>query len=172
MSGRTILTVVRHGETTANVEGVWHGSIDTQLTERGMRQAERVARHLAETRPQAAAVYASPLIRSRLTARAIADALGLEPRIEPDLTEYHLGSLEGVSYAVLTAKHRLFERMREDPDHAPGGGESPRQVAGSLPRTRARPPSWSATEAPSPSLSASWWTATSTPGEARCRTAP
>lgn len=129
MSARTILTVVRHGETTANVEGVWHGSIDTQLTERGMRQAERVARHLADTRPRAAAVYASPLTRSRLTARAIAEALGLEARIEPDLTEYHLGSLEGVSYPVLTAKHRLFERMREDPDHAPGGGESPRQVA-------------------------------------------
>jgi probable phosphoglycerate mutase len=129
MRARTILTLVRHGETTANVEGVWHGSIDTQLTERGLRQAERVARHLASTRPQAAAVYASPLIRSFLTARAIADALGLEARIEPDLTEYHLGSLEGVSYQDLTAKHRLFERMREDPDHSPGGGESPRQVA-------------------------------------------
>jgi probable phosphoglycerate mutase len=129
MSESTILTLVRHGETTANVEGVWHGSIDTQLTDRGLRQAERVARHLASTRPQAAAVYASPLIRSLLTARAIADALGLEARIEPDLTEYHLGSLEGVSYRELTAKHRLFDCMREDPDHCPGGGESPRQVA-------------------------------------------
>jgi probable phosphoglycerate mutase len=37
--------------------------------------------------------------------------------------------VEGVSYQDLTAKHRLFERMREDPDHSPGGGESPRQVA-------------------------------------------
>ena len=129
MSARTVLTLVRHGETTANVEGVWHGSIDTLLTERGVLQAQRVARHLADTRPQAAAVYASPLIRSRRTARPIADALGLETRIEPDLTEYHLGSLEGVSYRDLTAKHRLFERMHEDPDHSPGGGESPRQVA-------------------------------------------
>jgi probable phosphoglycerate mutase len=129
MSTRTILTLVRHGETTANVDGVWHGSIDSQLTERGRRQAERVAHHLAQTRPQAAAVYASPLIRSRHTAHAIADALGLEIRIEPDLTEYHLGILEGVSYRDLAGKHRLFERMREDPDHFPGGGESPRQVA-------------------------------------------
>ena len=103
MSTQTLLILVRHGETSANVEGIWHGSIDTQLTERGMRQAER--------------------------SRERSDALGLETRIEPDLTEYHLGSLEGVSYRELTAKHRLFERMREDPDHAPGGGESPRQVA-------------------------------------------
>jgi hypothetical protein len=34
-----------------------------------------------------------------------------------------------VSYRELAEKHRLFERMREDPDHGPGGGESPRQVA-------------------------------------------
>jgi probable phosphoglycerate mutase len=128
MSTPTTLTLVRHGETSANVEGVWHGSIDTPLSERGLRQAERVAHYLASTRPDAAAVYASPLVRSRHTARAIADALGIDTRIEPDLTEYHLGSLEGVSYRELTAKHRLFERMREDPDHAPGGGESPRQV--------------------------------------------
>jgi probable phosphoglycerate mutase len=144
MSARTILTLVRHGETSANVEGVWHGSIDTQLNERGLRQAEQVARYLADTRPQAAAVYASPLIRSLRTARAIAEALGLEPRIEPDLTEYHLGSLEGISYRELTARHRLFERMREDPDHAPGGGESPRQVgeryAGALRRIAAAHP--------------------------------
>ena len=129
MSTRTTLTLIRHGETSANVEGLWHGSIDTPLTERGLRQAERVAGYIASTRPDAAAVYASPLVRSRHTARAIADALGVDTRIEPDLTEYHLGSLEGVSYRELTAKHRLFERMREDPDHAPGGGESPRQVA-------------------------------------------
>jgi broad specificity phosphatase PhoE len=129
MSERTVLTLVRHGETSANVEGIWHGSIDTALTARGLRQAQRVARHLASTRPHAAAVYASPLTRARLTAGAIADALGLDTRIEPDLTEYHLGSLEGTSYQELTAKHRLFERMREEPDHAPGGGESPRQVA-------------------------------------------
>lgn len=129
MNARTILTLVRHGETSANVDGVWHGSIDTRLTERGFRQAERVARHLAETRPGAVAVYASPLIRARDTARLIAEALGLETRIEPDLTEYHLGSLEGMSYRELTTKHRLFERMYEDPDDTPGGGESPRQVA-------------------------------------------
>ncbi|NNL65265.1 MAG: hypothetical protein HKP30_03380, partial [Myxococcales bacterium] len=47
MSDRTLLTLVRHGETAANLTGVWHGSTDTPLTERGRRQAERVAEHLA-----------------------------------------------------------------------------------------------------------------------------
>ena len=35
----TLVTLVRHGETSANVDGVWHGSIDTALTPRGRSQA-------------------------------------------------------------------------------------------------------------------------------------
>jgi len=124
-----VLTLVRHGETSANVEGVWHGSIDTALTERGLLQAARVAEHLAGTRRTFRALYASPLQRARLTAEAIGRALALDARIDEDLREYHLGSLEGTSYRELAARHRLFERMREDPDHAPPGAESPRQVA-------------------------------------------
>jgi probable phosphoglycerate mutase len=125
----TILTLVRHGETSANVEGVWHGSLDTQLTERGRAQAERLAAHLAATRADAHALYASPLERARHTAAPIATRLGLALRIEEDLREYHLGEWEGVTYRELAAKHRLFERMQADPDWRPGGGESPRAVA-------------------------------------------
>ena len=124
-----VLSIVRHGETSANVLGVWHGSIDSELTERGRRQAGRVAAELAAAAPRATALYASPLRRARDTARAIEAALSLEARVEPDLAEYHLGELEGLSYRELVARHRLFEWMREDPDCRPGGGESPRQVA-------------------------------------------
>ena len=127
--GPTRVTLVRHGETSANALGVWHGSIDTALTPAGRRQAERVAEHLAATCADASALYASPLTRARDTARPIADRLGLAARIEDDLREYHLGAWEGVSYAELVREHRLFERMRADPDWQPGGGESARQVA-------------------------------------------
>lgn len=125
----TLVTLVRHGETSANVDGVWHGSTDTALSEAGQRQAERVAEHLARTRADASALYASPLTRARDTARPIAERLGLSPRIEDDLREYDLGAWEGISYAALAREHRLFERMRADPDWRPGGGESARQVA-------------------------------------------
>ncbi|MDJ0785432.1 MAG: histidine phosphatase family protein [Myxococcota bacterium] len=128
-SDRTILTLVRHGETPANVEGVWHGSTDSPLTERGHEQAELVAGYLARGRADASALYASPLERTRHTAARIGDALSLEASLEEDLREYHLGDLEGVSYDVLMREHRLFERMREEPDYGPGGGESPRAVA-------------------------------------------
>ena len=125
----SLVTLVRHGETSANVDGVWHGSLDSALTERGRSQAERVAEHLARTRADASALYASPLTRARDTAAPIAARLGLAPRFEADLREYHLGELEGMTYAELVREHRLFERMHADPDWQPGGGESARQVA-------------------------------------------
>jgi broad specificity phosphatase PhoE len=123
-----ILTLVRHGETDANLEGVWHGSTDGALTERGRRQASRVARYLGERHGEAAAIYTSPLRRAHDTALAIAGALGLAPRVEPALAEYHLGSWEGKSYRELHESHRLWDEIRRDPDFAPHGGESPRQV--------------------------------------------
>jgi probable phosphoglycerate mutase len=141
---RTLLTLVRHGETAANLDGVWHGSIDTQLTDRGRRQAERVASFLAARHQDATALYSSHLTRARDTAGAIAAQLGLVPMIDKDLAEYDLGSWEGLSYAELHKTHRLWDRMKEDPDFAPHGGESPRQVTeritGSLRRIAAQHP--------------------------------
>src|SRR5262245_23745189 len=52
----------------------------------GRAQAERVAGALAGER--LSAVYASPLRRARETARPLADALGLELRIEPGVVEF------------------------------------------------------------------------------------
>lgn len=123
------LTIVRHGETSANTGGVWHGSLDTLLTPRGERQAERVALHVARTRGDATALYASPLARAQRTAAPIAERLRVELRADAELSEYDLGAWEGRSYAELVREHRLFERMSQDPDWRPGGGESARGVA-------------------------------------------
>lgn len=128
-SPSTLLTLVRHGETEANVKGVWHGSTDGELTPRGRRQAELVARHLATSRGDARAVYASPLLRACDTAAAIAAALDRSVELDDCLREYHLGDWEGRTFRELARVERLFERMQADPDWAPGGGESARQVA-------------------------------------------
>jgi 2,3-bisphosphoglycerate-dependent phosphoglycerate mutase len=125
----TRLLLVRHGETSANLDGVWHGSTDTPLTERGRRQAERVAKYLAATCADASALYASDLQRARDTASAIAGALDLEVRTDAGLREYDLGAWEGRTYRELARVHRLWERMQADPHHAPHGGESPLAVA-------------------------------------------
>ncbi len=124
----TILTLVRHGETPANLDGVWHGSTDTLLTERGRAQAERVGAYIGETYPESSALYASPRTRTLDTAAPIAQALGLEVQVEPGLAEYDLGEWEGRSYRELAETEKLWERMKTEPDFAPSGGESPIQV--------------------------------------------
>lgn len=124
-----ILTLIRHGETPANLDGVWHGSTDSPLTPRGMAQAERVARYVHGTFPDAVALYASRLQRARLTAEAVGGLLGLGVTVDPELGEFDLGSWEGKTYRSLFTEHRLWDHMRQDPEFAPHGGESPRRVA-------------------------------------------
>jgi len=122
------LVLVRHGEIAANAARVWHGSTDSELTELGRAQAERTALHLAGRAPRPAALYTSPLARTRETARSIGRRLALEPVVEPGLAEYGIGELEGESYENLLRVHGFFARIASDPGFAPPGGESPRQV--------------------------------------------
>lgn len=127
----TLLTIVRHGQTSANVDGVWHGSTNTPLTPHGHRQAAATAKFIAADvaggRP-VERIYASPLDRAHHTAQAIGEALDLVPEIEPDLVEFDLGSWEGLPFDTLYNEKKLFENMRIDPNFAPHGGESPKQV--------------------------------------------
>lgn len=130
----TILTLVRHGQTSANLDGVWHGSTNTPLTDHGHRQAAATAAFLAAhhftTHPDPIRhIYASPLDRAHHTARAIAARFSLEPQLVPDLAEFDLGSWEGMSFHTLFEERRLFHHMKQDPHYAPHGGESPSQVA-------------------------------------------
>lgn len=139
-----LLTLVRHGQTRANLDGVWHGSINTPLTDHGHLQAAAVARHIEANHRPVRHVYASPLDRAHHTALAIADPLGLTPAIEPDLAEYHLGDWEGLSFKELHEEKQLFQNMRIDPHFAPHGGETPLEVglrlAGALRRIAERHP--------------------------------
>jgi broad specificity phosphatase PhoE len=128
VSGHARLLLVRHGQITANVERVWHGSTDSALTPRGHEEAESVARLLATDRFEPAALYSSPLQRTRTTAEAIGRATGLDVVTDSGLAEYSIGELEGESYMDLYQHHRFFDRIGEDPDFAPPGGESRSQV--------------------------------------------
>ena len=111
------------------MQKLWHGSTDSPLTDMGQAQARQVAAYLARTRPTVQEVYASPLVRARHTADAIATALGRSPRIDPGLAEYGIGTFEGELYADLGGRHAFFERAHADLEWAPDGGESLRAVA-------------------------------------------
>ena len=106
MSGSATLVLVRHGETGANIDGVWHGSTDTPLTSRGRAQAASVAAFLAKAYDGAVAIYSSDLQRARDTADAIGAAQELPVSVDTGLREYDLGAWEGKTYRELQVTHR------------------------------------------------------------------
>ncbi|UTT69476.1 histidine phosphatase family protein [Arthrobacter sp. DNA4] len=87
------LLLIRHGETPGNVLG----QLDTDhpgpgLTELGERQAEAMARALANERIEA--LYASTLIRTQITAAPLARLHTLDVEVLEGLHEIEAGSLE------------------------------------------------------------------------------
>jgi len=122
------LLLIRHGQIRANAQSRWHGSTDSPLTRSGRRQAAHIARHLSRT-PAIDAVYSSPLKRCRVTAVAIAAAVGRSIVVDDDLREYGVGQWEDLPYRQLADEHDFFKRIGSDPDYAPLGGDSVNAVA-------------------------------------------
>jgi broad specificity phosphatase PhoE len=84
---------LRHGETDWNRQGLSQGSNDIPLNELGLAQAKEAAVRLRYR--GITSIVASPLSRARVTAEIVAEALGLEVTIEPDLREVSWGVHEG-----------------------------------------------------------------------------
>lgn len=125
------LFIVRHGETDWNRAGRFQGQQDTDLTEHGLAQGEKVAAYLA---PHAfEAVVSSPLKRARVTGEKIARAAGCPVfEIMDQLTEINHGDWEGLlSTEVQKTWPRIVDLWHTAPHTVimPGdGGESLRSV--------------------------------------------
>lgn len=104
--GATEILLVRHGQSAPFVEGAPFPMIDGQgdppLTEHGHWQAEQVVERLASVSIDA--VYVTTLQRTHQTAAPLATRLGLEPIVEADLREIHLGEWEGGLFRVKVAQ--------------------------------------------------------------------
>jgi broad specificity phosphatase PhoE len=108
----TIL-VVRHGETDGNAARVLQRP-EVPLNERGLRQAEQLARRLHAH--GFVRILCSDLLRARMTAEPLAALSGIAIEESPLLQERNFGDLRGMAYAALP----------EDPfgpDVAPPNGE-------------------------------------------------
>lgn len=123
----TRLFLVRHGSTEANerLPFVLQGcEIDGPLTETGQHQAANLARGLQDF--DIHAIYASPLLRARQTAAAIAEGRKLDVIPVTDLRECSVGRWEGMAWDVIKAQQPdEHERFFADPVNTPHpGGES------------------------------------------------
>ncbi len=125
-SREATLLLVRHGETTWNVEGRVQGQQDAPLSERGKEQARLVAERLA--RATISAVYSSDLGRARATAEAVAAPHNLTPQFARALRERSFGVLEGKTMEEAGASQGLWfltwqsDRLRNAP---PDGEDQP-----------------------------------------------
>ncbi|MDU0826177.1 MAG: histidine phosphatase family protein, partial [Negativicoccus succinicivorans] len=87
------LLLARHGETKWNLEGRYQGQVDTELSELGQTQGEKLGESLRAVPIDA--VLASPLRRARETAEYCAKWHGLPVVADADLTEIAHGAWEG-----------------------------------------------------------------------------
>ncbi|MGJ3508137.1 histidine phosphatase family protein [Enemella sp. A6] len=94
---QTVVHLVRHGQSTWNVERRLQGqTVHPPLTDLGRRQAEAAAEELVRiVGADACRLVSSDLVRARETAEIIADRLGVAVRRDEALREQHLGELQG-----------------------------------------------------------------------------
>lgn len=118
------LLLIRHGQTSLNLQGRYQGHIDTELSAEGEAQANWIAEVLG--RLPLAAVVSSDLRRAIATASPLAAALSQPVLPDPRLRELHFGAWEGRHWEEVAADQPdLQQAWWADPWRvAPPGGES------------------------------------------------
>lgn len=126
MTATTRICLVRHGETTWNVDRRVQGQIDIPLNDHGLKQAQATAQALLGERIDH--LYGSDLGRAWVTAGRIAVPRGQSVMPEPLLRERHYGAFQGLTYSEARERHPdFFQRFeaREPALRFPGDtGES------------------------------------------------
>lgn len=93
--------LLRHGQTEMSAAGVFSGRSDPDLTDLGVEQARRAASCLAARQDAGEGIdriISSPLARTRQTAAAVADRLGLDVEVDDNLIETDFGEWEGLTF--------------------------------------------------------------------------
>lgn len=126
---RTRVILLRHGETTWNLEGRYQGQLDSPLTPSGLAQARALAQRLAAV--AFTALYSSDSGRALQTAACIAQSTGRQVRTDPRLRERHLGIFQNHLKTDLKRKFPADFRCFKSggADEVIPQGESARQAA-------------------------------------------
>ena len=133
-----IVTLVRHGESTANAARlISNHQPDISLTATGRTQAHDAARALQHRYGSIASLISSPLRRAAETAAFFASEFDIKASQSSLLSEFDLGTLEGASgidawdefYDLWDGWFRVRDRERRLPD-----GESMAEVASRMER--------------------------------------
>lgn len=118
------LVLVRHAESTWNVERRMQGHANPPLTEVGRAQAVALGKVVQEGSIDV--VVSSDLERALETANAVAKALRLRVEVRQEWREHDMGTWTGLTREEIKEKWPLkYEQYRSgDRQMSPGGGES------------------------------------------------
>ncbi len=118
--------LVRHGQTDANISGIYQGNMDVPLNDTGVKQAYLLGERLKNQPIDV--IYSSHLKRARSTAQAIVEHHDLNPIIKKDFQEISLGEWQGKSRETVQEEYKDFLEARKannDVYNTPApGGES------------------------------------------------
>jgi broad specificity phosphatase PhoE len=110
---------VRHGESEANVAGVFAGQKDdSPLTTKGRRDARSVANEINEQNIQFDEIVSSPLKRASQTAKIIANSINFPTKnikYTPGISEYDMGILTGTPLHEISSQELVTAQDAEDP---------------------------------------------------------
>lgn len=95
----TTLYLVRHAEAMGNINEVFQGRTDCDITERGIAQLEKLSERFKDIFIDR--IYSSPLIRTYKTAQAVNKYHGLEIIRNDGLVEINGGLFEGQKFSEL-----------------------------------------------------------------------
>jgi probable phosphoglycerate mutase len=139
MGAPATFVLLRHGETPLTPQKRFSGSggTDPSLSDIGREQARRAAEALA-ARGTIQHILTSPLTRTRQTAAAVAERLGIEVTVEDGLIETDFGAWEGLTFGEVRERYPDdLNTWLSDPEAEPtGGGESFAATATRIAATR------------------------------------
>lgn len=99
---KTTIYLIRHGESVGNLHRICLGHTNLDLTDLGLKQAEKTAEALSGVKFDA--IYSSDLIRAVHTAEPHAAMRGLSINTSSDFRELYFGNWENASVLMLKEK--------------------------------------------------------------------
>ncbi len=106
--------MIRHGQTTTNLEEIATGQIDVHLTPLGVSQAEKCRDVIDSVGFEPSVVIHSALIRTKETADIINQNLQCALHSEPGINEQYYGDWEGKAWKDILPE---IEQRGENPPH-------------------------------------------------------
>lgn len=121
---KTKIFLIRHGQSIGNLNRVYLGHTDWDLTELGYLQSEAVCKYLHDEKIDV--IYSSDLIRAYNTVSPIAKQRGMSIIKNKNLREIYAGEWEGKNYEELVSRYaKEYEIWKTDIGNAGcTGGET------------------------------------------------